>query len=184
MRSFRSTRGAAASISALAVGLLIGVATASAATTLTYDPDRATPGTRVTIHNACLGVTDNPSDELAAAFLGASSDLQPTDPSVPRGVAKASGRTAVYVVVVPELKPGPYQIRLECLPGDWRTNTAEGGTLPLRILSGAPDTSTGSPVGARTTPGDRLEGLLLLGLGLVAWIAAFRRLTQRRARTG
>ena len=171
-------------MSALAVGLLIGATTVSAATTLTYDPDSARPGTRVTIYNACLGVTDNPSDELVAAFLMVSTDLQPTDPSVPRGVAKAEAGTSVYVVVVPDLKPGLYQIQLECLPGDWRTNTAEGGTLPLRILAGAPDTSSSPHADARTTTGDRLEGLLLLGLGMIGGIAALRRLTQRGVRTG
>lgn len=138
------------------------------------------PGTKVTIYSACLGVTDDPPDELPAAFMSSSIDLQPTDPSVPKGVAKASAGTSLYVVVVPQL----YQILLECLPGDWRTNLAEGGAPPLKILSGAPDTSTSQDVGARPPSENRLEVPLLMGLALVGGIAAHRRLTPRRSQNG
>jgi hypothetical protein len=186
MRAVRPLTRLVASSFAVAVALVVGTGVASAATTLTYDPDKAVPGTRVTISNACLGITDNPPAELQAAFIASGVDVSPTDPKVPTGVARAVPGTALYVVVVPDLTPGRYQILLECLPGDWRTNTAEGGTQPLRVLDGAPDTSTTPEAGgtARPPADGRIEVLVLLALGLAGGIAGWNRLSRGRPPAG
>ena len=172
----------AASALAVAGALLLGAGAVSAATTLTYDPDKAVPGTEVTISNACFGITDHPPAELRAAFIRSAVDVQPTDPTVPTGIATAIAGTSRYVIVVPDLTPGRYRILLECLPGDWRTNTAEGGTEPLRVLPGAPDTSTTPNVGV--APPARGDGwvavLMLLGLGFAGGIAGGHRRSRRR----
>ena len=134
------------------------------------------PGTRVTIQNACLGVTASPADELTAAFVSlAKPDLLPPDPAVPTSVATATA-TGTYrcVVVVPKLAPGKYDIRLECLPGDWRTNTAEGGAVILTVRSGLPPTSTADVVATQPPSTNEPGRLLALGLAIAGWLAAFR----------
>lgn len=164
----------------LAIVLMLGAGPVSAATTLTLDPDRATPGTRITITNACLGITATPPDELRTAFVSASTpNLSPTDPSVLKSVARS--RAGGYVVIVPELEPGVYDVRLECLPGDWRTNTAEGGAQRLTVIAGAPSTNTGEQVGPGLPVRDPLGPLLLLGLAIAGGIAADRWLMKRRS---
>jgi hypothetical protein len=180
MRPVRLVKRGLAVLSGLAVVFLIGAGTAVGATTLVLDPDTATPGISVTIYNACLGVTDAPPDALTVAFVSTSrAGLLPTDQAVPRAVARALTGPDRYVVVVPRLTPGLYDVRLECLPGDWRTNTAEGGTLPLKVLA-APDTSTRDLTGASAPHDPRPMGLLLLVCGIAGGVAACRRLTQRR----
>jgi len=180
MNSHRALRRAAVSIAGLAIALSAGAGGVAAATTLTLDPDVARPGTRVTIENACLGVTASPADELTAAFVSlAKPDLLPPDPAVPTSVATATG-TYRYVVVVPKLAPGRYDIRLECLPGDWRTNTAEGGAVILTVRSDLPTTSTPDFVAAQRSSTQGFERLFLVGLATAGWLAVFRRF--RRAR--
>lgn len=181
MPSIRSLGRAAGSTLCLAVmlplALLPSVGSVDAATTLVLVPDRATAGTRVTIYNACLGVTDSPPAELRAAFVRSSArSLQPTDPSVARAVAKHRTGPDRYVVVVPELAPGRYDVRLECVPGDWTTNTAEGGATQLSVRAGAPDTSTGSVV-TQPESANPFEALLLIAAGIVGALGALYRQT-------
>ena len=103
LRWVRVIAGSTACLGMLLAMTLLGRAgSVSAATTLLLDPDTATPGMRVTIYNACLGVTDSPPAKLTAAFVSVSVDgQQPTDPDVPRAVAKAKPGPGVYVVAVP-----------------------------------------------------------------------------------
>jgi hypothetical protein len=170
-----------ASVSALLMVLTFGAGTVLGATTLTLDPDTATPGTKVTIRNACLGVTATPPAALRAAFVSSSTPgLDPAGGSVAKAVAKAVADH--YVVVVPDLSPGTYDVHLECLPGDWRTNTAEGGAQPLTVLAGAPATSTEQVDGRSSGEGSSVP-LLLLGLGIIAAAAMDRLLAHRRSAT-
>ena len=128
-----------AGIAGVAMILAVAAGPALAATTLTYSPGTAAPGTTVTIENACLGVTDRPPARIAAAFVNVTSEVSPLT-FKRQAVARAVARSTEYAVVIPDLAPGSYQIVLECLPGDWRTNTAEGGSEPLRLaLAQFPD---------------------------------------------
>jgi hypothetical protein len=170
----QSIRRAAISAAGLATLLIVATGTVFAATTLTLDPDVARPGTRVTIRNACLGVTSNPADHLAVAFVSlARPNLQPPDPAVPRSVARAT-TTDSYVVVVPKLPPGKYDIRLECLPGDWRTNTAEGGAIILTVRPDLPTTSTLEAPAGQSQPTNEPGRLLIVALAAAGGIATFR----------
>ena len=128
----------------------------------------------MTIDNACLGVTTSPAAELQAAFVSlAEPDLVPPDPDVPRAVARNTG-TYRYVVIVPKLTAGTYDIRLECLPGDWRTNTAEGGAVILTVRPVLPATSTADSALDRTRPAGESDRPFLVGLVFVVGFAAFR----------
>ncbi len=156
--------------------LVFGVGGAAAATTLVLDPAEAAPGTRVVIYNACLGVTDHPPARMAIAFVDVSRPgLSPTDASVPKGVARVRTAPLVYVFVVPAIPPGDYHVRLECLPGDWRTNLAEGGTWPLTVLPGSPSTSTAPVAGSAGDAGPPLRLVLIVGLGALTLIVLSRR---------
>ena len=103
--------------------------------------------------------------------------MTPESPSALKAVAKASPGSGTYVVVVPSVQPGTYDIRLECLPGDWRTNTAEGGYQLLTVLPALPSTSTGDAV---TPPARRSPAIpILVVLGVAGGIAGHRRAGAR-----
>jgi hypothetical protein len=173
----------AASTAAIGLVLTLGTGGALAATTLTLDPDHAAPGTTVTISNACGGITDNPPESLPAAFVNqASPGVQPDDPSVPRTVARAVAGSGNYTVTVPPIAPGIYDVRLECLPGDWRTNVAEGGAFGLTVLPGTPSTDTAQASDDQPST-DRLRvGTLLALAGLAGAFALSRRVALRPSR--
>ena len=179
LRSVRVVVRSAACLGILLVmALLARPASVSAATTLLLNPDTATPGTRVTIYNACLGVTDSPPPKLPAAFVGMSvPDQLPTDANVSRGVAtaKAKAGSGVYSVVVPELAPGKYDVKLECKPGDWSTNNAEGIGMFLTVRAGSPDTSAAPDPVAPGPSEDQLRTLIVAAAGMIGATVALRR---------
>jgi hypothetical protein len=157
--AFRSCAGLC-----LAILVLASPSVVSAATTLSLSPDQARPGTKVTIGNACVGITDTPPDELVAAFENIEAHTPPGSPSTATAVATAGSAPRAYVVVVPVLQPGTYDIRLECLPGDWRTNTAEGGYQLLTILPSLPSTSTTDTLATGGQESPPVPVLVALGL--------------------
>jgi hypothetical protein len=159
----------------LAVLVLASPGVVSAATTLTLSPDLARPGTKITIGNACAGVTDTPPDKLTAAFENIEAHTPPGSPAT--AVATATATPREYVVVVPVLKAGTYDIRLECLPGDWRTNTAEGGYQLLTVLADLPSTSTIDAVAPRDDAPSAIP--ILTAIGLIAAAIAQRRFAGR-----
>ncbi len=159
----------------VAILLVVGTATALAATTLGLDPSEATPGTRVIALNACAGVTAKPPLRLAVAFIASdATNQQPKDPPGPRSVGRRVA-SYTYAFIVPNLAPGDYGVVLECLPGDWRTNLAEGAPLALTVLAGPPGTSTISVAPVDERHESPLGPILALGSGLVGGVAAWRR---------
>jgi hypothetical protein len=98
-------------------------------------------------------------------------------------VAKQRTGPDRYVVVVPDLAPGRYDVRLECVPGDWTTNTAEGIGSQLTVRPGAPDTSSAPEVVVRRQRAVGLEALLLFGVGITGALGALRRQTRRVERS-
>jgi hypothetical protein len=165
-------------VAVAAVALVLGLASpASAATSMYLNPDRAVVGTRVTIYNGCLGVTDHAPARIRVAFIDTRHpDQAPDDAGVPRAMARRVSPPSTYAFSVPRMAPGRYWVRLECRAGDWETNTAEGGTPPVRVLA-APDTST---VAGPRPPPDRRPLLDLLLLVVAA--SSFGLLASRRSR--
>ena len=161
---------------AAGVVLAIGAGSVSAATTLVLDPDRATPGTRVTVLNACLGVTDHPPARPRVALVPSTADNQdPSDPSVPKTKARRIDLAPTYVFTVPNIPPGEYQVRFECVPDGWTTNTAEGAAMLLTVIAGPPATSTLDVEPKRSTSGWPIELVTVVGLGLLGGLVAARR---------
>ena len=163
---------------ALAAGfvLAIGAGSVWAATTLTLDPDRATPGTRVTVLNACLGVTDSPPAKPKVAFVPSTTTNQdPGDSSVPKTTAHRIDLAPTYVFDVPDIPAGEYLVQVECLPDDWTTNTAEGAGMLLTVIAGPPATSTLTVEAKRPATGWPLELVLVVALGLLGGLATARR---------
>ena len=169
-------RRMAQAILAAGVVLAIGAGSVSAATTLILDPDRATPGTRITVLNACLGVTDHPPARPRVALVPSTADNQdPSDPSVAKTKARRIDLAPTYVFNVPNIPPGDYMVLVECLPDNWTTNTAEGIGLSLTVIAGPPATSTVGVEPKRPATGWPIELVTAVGLGLLGGLAAARR---------
>lgn len=165
---------------AVAILLAAGSTIALASTALVLEPSTATTGTKVTVFNACYLVTDHPPAKLKMAFLDASKpDLTPTNASVPRTTALRLLAPYTYRFVVPRIPAGVYTIALQCTPGNWQANGAEGASLPLTVIAGPPATSTVStaPDEGRTIPA--APTLLAIAVGLLGGMATWRRTRSR-----
>ena len=179
LRSVRVVVRSAACLGILLVmALLAGPASVSAATTLLLNPDTATPGTRVTIYNACLGVriARHPSSRQpsSACRCPISCQRMRMSPAVSRQQKRRLAPASIPFVV-PELAPGKYDVKLECKPGDWSTNNAEGIGMFLTVRAGSPDTSAAPDPVAPGPSEDQLRTLIVAAAGMIGATVALRR---------
>ena len=158
--------------SAAAIGIVSLVITAAGvaagATTAMLEPTSAATGDRVAVINGCYQVVDVAPDTVPVAFL-VDPALDPAGDAIRKITAKLVA-SWTYRFTVPAIPPGVYTVRLECKPGDWTTNLAEGaGNTELTVL---PATSTAAtPTEPAPTSGS-IVPWLFLGVGSAVLAAA------------
>ncbi len=157
-----------AAVIAIASLMVIGAGVAAGATTAMLEPTSAATGDRVAVINGCYQVVDVAPATVPVAFL-VDPALDPAGDAIPKITAKLVA-SWTYRFTVPAIPPGVYAVRLECEPGDWRTNLAEGaGNTELTVL---PATSTAAmPTEPAPTSGP-IVLWLFLGMGSAVLAAA------------
>ena len=157
-----------AAVIATASLIVIGVGVAAGGTTAMLEPTSAATGERVAVINGCYQVVDVAPATVPVAFL-VDPALDPAGDGIPKTTAKLVA-SWTYRFTVPAIPPGVYTVRLECEPGDWRTNLAEGaGNIEPTVL---PATSTAAmPTEPAPTSGS-IVPWLFLGMGSAVLAAA------------